>query len=62
MNKTLKLYMHYDHLEEMVQENNYLYKSIEHILFDDGENMDKHLAFTLTDGKLTNVEIKDATN
>jgi hypothetical protein len=54
--------MHYDHLEEMVQENNYLYKSIEHILFDDGENMDKHLAFTLTDGKLTNVEIKDATN
>jgi hypothetical protein len=62
MKQTLKLYMHYDDLEGMVQEGKYLYKSSSNMLFDNNENMFEHLELTFTDGKLTNVEMKDATN
>jgi hypothetical protein len=56
-----KVYMHYDNMEEMVQENNFYGKTSQNMMFDNNKKMNKHLEFTFTNGKLTKVEMKDAT-
>jgi hypothetical protein len=56
-----KVYMHYNDMEEMVQENNFRLKTPNNMMFDNNNTMNKHLEFTFTNGKLTKVEMKDAT-
>ncbi len=60
--KIVKAYMHYDNIERMVNKGEFNTKEIPQQLFSDTYCMDEHLEFTFADGKLTNVEMKDATN
>ena len=57
-----KAYMHYDDIEMLVQDGNFDYKVPGNCLFGNNKDMDEHLEFTFTNGKLTKVEMKDATN
>lgn len=56
-----KMYMHYDNIEKYLRENRLFSNSIPQVPYDHNLSMSKHLEFTFTDGKLTNVEMKDAT-
>jgi hypothetical protein len=60
--KIVKAYMHYDGLEELIEEENFNTKDIPHMLFDNNYNMQEHLELTFTNNKLTKVEMKNATN
>jgi hypothetical protein len=57
-----KAYMHYDGIEELVQEGGFTYKDPQNLLFDSNNHMKEHLEMTFEDGKLTKVEMKNATN
>jgi hypothetical protein len=57
-----KAYMHYDGLEELIQEGSFNCKDIPHAVFNSNTNMKEHIEFTFTDNKLTKVEMKNATN
>ena len=57
-----KVYMHYNSMEEMVQNNDFYVKVPTNCMFDKPTGMNEHLEFTFTNGKLTKVEMKDATN
>ena len=57
-----KVYMHYDHMEELVQKEQFYLQPSTNLMFDSPKGMEKHLEFTFTNGKLTKVEMKDATN
>jgi hypothetical protein len=56
-----KAYMHYDHIEGLVEQGDFNGKTLDLSLFDNNRNMAKHLELTFTDNKLTKVELKDAT-
>ena len=57
-----KVYMHYNHMEELVQDNAFYLRHSDNMMFDNPKGMNNHLEFTFTNGKLTKVEMKDATN
>ena len=57
-----KVYMHYNHMEELVQDGAFYLRQPDNIMFDNPKGMNEHLEFTFTNGKLTKVEMKDATN
>jgi hypothetical protein len=54
-----KAYMHYDGIEELVQEGNFNMKDPNNMLFDNNYAMNEHLEMTFEDGKLVKVEIKE---
>ena len=56
-----KVYMHYNHMEELVQDSTFYLKSSDNIMFDNPKGMNEHLEFTFTNGKLTKVEMKGPT-
>lgn len=56
-----RVYMHYNSMEELVQDNKFYLRKSENIMFDNPKGMNKHLEFTFTNGKLTKVEMKNAT-
>ena len=55
-----KVYMHYNSLESLVQKGDFYRKIPSNMMFDTPNNMQKHLEFTFTNGKLTSVEMKEA--
>ncbi len=55
-----KAYMHYDSIEELVQEGNFQFKGIDNCLFENNIRMKEHLEMTFLDGKLVEVAIKGA--
>jgi len=59
--KITKAYMHYDGIEEEVQKGSFNYKDPRNVLFDNNYKMNEHLEMTFEDGKLTKVEMKEAT-
>ena len=59
--EVVKMYMHYDSIEEMVQDGDFYQKTPNNIMFDSNKAMDEHLEFTFTNGKLTKVEMKGPT-
>jgi hypothetical protein len=57
-----KAYMHYDDIEKLVQKGDFNQTHINQYLFSSNYAMNKHLEMTFTNGKLTKVEMKDATD
>ena len=57
-----KVYMHYNHMEQLVQDGTFYLRETDNIMFDNPKGMNEHLEFTFTNGKLTKVEMKDAVN
>ena len=57
-----KVYMHYDDMEERVQSGIFNESMPTNLMFKNNKSMDEHLEFTFTNGKLTKVEMKNATN
>ena len=57
-----KVYMHYDDMEEKVQSGSFCRGIHKNMMFDNPKGMNEHLEFTFTNGKLTKVEMKDATH
>jgi hypothetical protein len=55
-----KAYMHYGGIEELVQEGNFEFRSIDNCLFERNCGMGEHLEFTFVNGKLTKVEMKES--
>ena len=53
-----KVYMHYNSMEEMVQNNDFYMKIPINYMFDKPIGMNEHLEFTFINGKLTSVEMK----
>jgi hypothetical protein len=57
--KIVKMYMHYEQVEERIRnEKNINNHNFPHLMYDNNRHMSNHLEFTFTDGKLTSVEIK----
>ena len=56
-----KVYMHYNHMEELVQNGTFYLRQPDNIMFDNPRGMNNHLEFTFTNGKLTKVEMKGPT-
>jgi hypothetical protein len=59
--KIVKAYMHYGHIEYLIEKSDFKGQLVNQCLFSTNNDMLKHLEFTFTDGKLTNVEMKNAT-
>ena len=57
-----KMYMHYDNIERHLKEGRLHFASVPQLTYDSNYDMGEHLEFTFTDGKLTNVEMKNAAN
>ena len=53
-----KVYMHYNHMEELVQDGTFYLRQPDNIMFDNPRGMNNHLEFTFTNGKLTKVETR----
>jgi hypothetical protein len=53
-----KAYMHYDGIEEAIQDGNFNMKDPNNMLFDNNFSMNEHLEMTFEDGKLVKVEMK----
>ena len=53
-----KVYMHYNDMEKLVQSGAFYLKVPDNMMFDNPRGMNKHLEYTFTNGKLTNVEMK----
>lgn len=53
-----KVYMHYDSMEELVQNGTFYLRQPENIMFTNPKGMSNYLEFTFTNGKLTKVEMK----
>ena len=56
-----KVYMHYNHMEQLVQDGTFYLRQPDNIMFDSPKGMNEHLEFTFTNGKLTKVEMKGPT-
>ena len=56
-----KVYMHYNHMEKLVQDGTFYLRESDNIMFASQEGMNEHLEFTFTNGKLTKVEMKGPT-
>jgi hypothetical protein len=54
-----KAYMHYDGIEEAVQDGNFNMKDPNNMLFNNNYSMNDHLEMTFEDGKLVKVEMKE---
>lgn len=57
-----KAYMHYQNIEAMVREGNFSCKDVGQWLYEHDVSMTEHLEFTFINGKLSYVEMKDATH
>jgi hypothetical protein len=57
-----KMYMHYDNIERKVATNTFDCSQVPQVMHSNKRDLLDHIEFTFTDGKLTNVEMKDATN
>ncbi len=53
-----KVYMHYNHMEQLVQDGTFYLRQPDNIMFDNPKGMNEHLEFTFINGKLTSVEMK----
>jgi hypothetical protein len=53
-----KVYMHYNHMEQLVQDGTFYLRQPDNIMFDSPKGMNEHLEFTFINGKLTSVEMK----
>lgn len=57
-----KAYMHYNTMEELIQKGDFHGRHPYNYLWGNNRDMVKHLEFTFTNGKLTKVEMKEATS
>ncbi len=54
-----KMYMHYDNIERKVATNTFDCSQVPQMMYSSNNDLLNHVVFTFTDGKLTNVELKN---
>ncbi len=57
-----KMYIHYDNIERKVATNTFDCSQVPQMMYSNNKDLVDHIEFTFTDGKLTNVELKNDTN
>ncbi len=54
-----KMYIHYDNIERKVATNTFDCSQVPQMMYSSSNELMNHIEFTFTDGKLTNVELKN---